>query len=145
MSALARKTPQITNPIKHIAKILNYARKNKYPRNHSALTYWEQDIPSRLDLGKDKYGGPFSEEEVENVKIALRLIPVIFICSMMAMVVDVTHEQQNHMTVIYNSIPVDKVIFVSEIPVFGIPLYHFIIRPLLKRTTKYIPSMLIVV
>ena len=27
------KTPQITNLIKHIAKILNYARKNKYPRN----------------------------------------------------------------------------------------------------------------
>ena len=25
------KTPQITNPIKHIAKVLNYARKNKYP------------------------------------------------------------------------------------------------------------------
>ena len=30
------KTPQITNPIKHIAKVLNYARKNKYPRNRSA-------------------------------------------------------------------------------------------------------------
>ena len=26
------KTPQITNPIKHIAKVLNYARKNKYTR-----------------------------------------------------------------------------------------------------------------
>ena len=40
------KSPQITNPIKHIAKVLNYARKNKYPRNRSALTYWEQDVPS---------------------------------------------------------------------------------------------------
>ena len=139
------KTPQITNPIKHIAKVLNYARKNKYPRNRSAFTYWEQDIPSRVDLGKDKYGGPFSEEEVENVKTTLRLIPVIFICSMMKMVVDVTHEQQNHMTVIFNSIPVDKIISISQIPVFGIPLYHFIIRPLLKKTTKYTLSMLLVV
>ena len=39
-------TPQITNPIKLIAKVLNYARKNKYPRNQSALTYWEEDYPS---------------------------------------------------------------------------------------------------
>ena len=139
------KTPQITNPIKHIAKVLNYARKNKYPRNRSALTYWEQDVPSRVDLGKDKYGGPFSEEEVENVKTTLRLIPVIFVCSMMRMVVDVTHEQQNHMTVISNSIPVDKIISFSQIIVFGIPLYHFIIRPLLKKTTKYTLSMLLVV
>ena len=35
--------------------------------------YWEEDYPSRLDLGKKKYGGPFSEEEVEDVKIVLRI------------------------------------------------------------------------
>ena len=72
-------TPQITNPIKLIVKVLDYARKNKYPRNRSALTYWEDDYPSRLDLGKEKYGGPFSEEEVEDVKTVLRLLP-FFIC-----------------------------------------------------------------
>ena len=69
-------TPNIANPIKLIWKVLNYARKNKYPKNRSALTYWERDYPSRLDLGKEKYGGPFSEEEVENVKTVLRLIPL---------------------------------------------------------------------
>ena len=72
-------TPQITNPIKLIVRVLNYARKNKHPRNRSALTYWEEDYPSRLDLGKEKYGGPFSEEEVEDVKTVLRLLP-LFIC-----------------------------------------------------------------
>ena len=70
-------TPQITNPIKLIAKVLNYARKNKYPRSRSALTYWENEVPSRLDLGKEKYGGPFSEEQVEDVKTVLRLIPML--------------------------------------------------------------------
>ena len=39
------------NPVKLIAKVLKYSRKNKYPSNHSALTYWEEDYPSRLDLG----------------------------------------------------------------------------------------------
>ena len=70
-------TPQITNPLKLIFRVLNYARKNKYPRNHSALTYWEDDYPSRLDLGKGKYGGPFREDEVEDVKAVLRLLPMV--------------------------------------------------------------------
>ena len=72
-------TPQITNPIKLILKVLNYAMKNKYPRNRSALTYWQNDYPPRLDLGKEKYGGPFSEEEVEDVKTVLRLLPLVII------------------------------------------------------------------
>ena len=139
------KTPQITNPIKHIAKVLNYARKNKYPRNRSALTYWEQDVPSRLDLGKDKYGGPFSEEEVENVKTTLRLIPVIFICAMIGTVVHVRTFQQNHMIVngsILRCLFKDELGFILHITIFGIPLYHLLIRPLLHKMTKYTPSML---
>ena len=68
--------PQITNPVKLIAKVLNYARKNKYAKNRSALTYWEDDYPSRIDLGKEKYGGPFSEEEVEDVKTVFRIMPL---------------------------------------------------------------------
>ena len=38
--------PHIFNPVKLIVKVLNYARKNKYPRNRSALTNWEEDNPS---------------------------------------------------------------------------------------------------
>ena len=72
-------SPQITNPFKLIFKVLNYARKNKYPKNRSALTYWEEDYPSRLNLGKEKYGGPFLEEEVEDVKTTIRLLPVVFL------------------------------------------------------------------
>ena len=71
-------TPQIyTNPINLIFKVLNYGRKNNYPRNRSALTYWENNYPSRLDLGKAKYGGPFREEEVKGVKTVLRLLPML--------------------------------------------------------------------
>ena len=67
------------NPVKLIVGVLCYARKHKYPENRSALTYWEEEAPSRLDLGKDKYGGPFTEEEVEDVKTVLRLLPLVFI------------------------------------------------------------------
>uniref|UniRef100_A0A1X7VFV1 Uncharacterized protein n=1 Tax=Amphimedon queenslandica TaxID=400682 RepID=A0A1X7VFV1_AMPQE len=66
----------IKNPIKLIVRVLCYARKHKYPENRSALTYWEEETPSRIDLGKDKYGGPFTEEEVEDVKTFFRMLPL---------------------------------------------------------------------
>ena len=65
------------NPISTIVKVLKYAKNNKFPRNRSALTYWENDYPSRLDLGKEKYGGPFTEEQVQDVKTLLKIIPLI--------------------------------------------------------------------
>ena len=67
----------IKNPIKLIVRVLCYARKHKYPESRSALTYWEEEDPSRLDLGKEKYGGPFTEEEVEDVKTVFRMLPLL--------------------------------------------------------------------
>ena len=43
-------------------------RTSRYARNRSALTNWEESALSQLDLGKDKYGGPFTEEDIEDVK-----------------------------------------------------------------------------
>ena len=68
---------KITNPIKLIYKVLNYAWKTKYPKNRSAFTYLDEEHPSRLDFGKEKFGGPFTEEEVEDVKTVLRMLPLL--------------------------------------------------------------------
>ena len=35
-----------------------------------------------MDYGKDKFGGPFTEEEVEDVKTVLRLIPLVMCLSL---------------------------------------------------------------
>ena len=43
----------------------------------STLYQREEDYPSRIDLGKSQYGGPFTVEEVEDVKTVFRLIPVV--------------------------------------------------------------------
>ena len=63
-----------TNPYSLIFHVLKFACKHKHPIQRSALTYWEDKIPSRIDLGKTKYGGPFTNEQVEDVKTFLRLI-----------------------------------------------------------------------
>ena len=63
--------------MKIICGILKYSWRHKAPVWRSAFTYWENNIPSRIDLGKDKYGGPYTYEEVEDVKSFFRLLLLI--------------------------------------------------------------------
>ena len=65
------------NPLSIIVKVLQYSYRHKYPERRSALTYWENHMPSRIDLGKEKYGGPFTYEQVEDVKTVFRLLLVM--------------------------------------------------------------------
>ena len=71
------KEPPSSNPLVLILRVLCYAVKNKYPRQRSAFTYWEDKPYSRIDLAKDKYGGPFTTEQVEDVKTFFRIISVV--------------------------------------------------------------------
>lgn len=73
--------PKSMNPFKLLHGVLKFAWNHKAPLSRSAFTYWEDDIPSRLDLGKSKYGGPFSNEEVEDIKTFLRATCLIMIVS----------------------------------------------------------------
>ena len=73
--------PRTNNPLKLICKVLKYATRNRVPRRRSAFTYWLEETPSRLDLGKQKFGGPFTEEEVEDVKTFFRLVPLIVVAT----------------------------------------------------------------
>ena len=66
--------PKSPQSLKNIYRVLKFAAKHKAPLNRSAFTYWEEDIPSRLDLGKSRYGGPFTIEQVEDVKTFFRLL-----------------------------------------------------------------------
>ena len=50
-------------------------------RYRSAFTYCEDKLPSRIDFGKTKYGGPFTTEQVEDVKTFLRLLVIISVGS----------------------------------------------------------------
>ncbi len=70
--------PKSPKALKTIYRVLKFAAKHKTPIYRSALTYWEEDVPSRLDLGKTKYGGPFTTEQVEDVKTFLRIFVMSF-------------------------------------------------------------------
>lgn len=64
------------NPYKLVYKVTAFGFHHKTPLNRSAFTYCEDEQPSRLDLGKEKYGGPFTTEEVENVKVFYGMLKI---------------------------------------------------------------------
>ena len=65
------------NPYKLVYRVIKFAWHHKIPVRRSAFTYCEDEWPSRLDLGKQKYGGPFTVEQVEDVKAFLGILKVL--------------------------------------------------------------------
>ena len=69
--------PGQVNPYKTVFKVLHFARKHKYPLRRSAFTYYGNEIPTRIDFAKERYGGPFTTEQVEDVKSFLRILVIL--------------------------------------------------------------------
>ena len=72
--------PPSENPLKLMYRVMCFSWKNKYPRQRSAFTYWEDKRYSRTDLAKQKFGGPFTTEQVEDVKTFWRILVIVIIC-----------------------------------------------------------------
>ena len=67
--------PARHNPYRTVFRVINFARKHKYPMQYCAF---DGDIePSRLDYAKESYGGPFTNEQVEDVKSFLQIILIL--------------------------------------------------------------------
>ena len=135
--------PQSQNPLKTIMSVLKYAATHKYPARRSAFTYWEEEIPSRVDLGKSKYGGPFTNEQVEDVKTFFRILVYVLV-SIIAFTIPgsaifLSTRQSYHYkhssgySTCYNS----SLIYSDVVIVLSIPLYEVFIYPLARN---WIPS-----
>ena len=131
------------NPFKNIYKVLKYSWNHKVPEHRSAFTYWEEDIPRRIDLGKNKYGGPFTNEEVEDTKTFLHILPLLLCLFGFHLAGDgySTHDQP-HMTSC-PSLPVLLLIVLNPshigtlVVVVVIPTYRLIIN----KCSRYIKKV----
>ena len=134
--------PRLFNPYKSIFRVLSYAWKHKYPERRSALTYWEENVPSRIDLGMSKYGGPFTVEEVEDVKTFFQLLPVI-ICGggCNAGLLIYWYKLLDNEDFFEDFKPAVIYTYLSQVIISAIsfPIYHFLLYPLFYN---YIPTML---
>ena len=134
------------NPVKHIARVSQYARQHTVPVFRSAFTYGEGP-PSRLDLAKNRYGGPYTTEEVEDVKSFGRIVLVLLSQFGVLLVDEMSLFGAGLVIYCFNHCygwiigadtaggnPVGYVVFVVMVPI-----YMIIIRPCFQR---YIPNML---
>ena len=145
--------PNTPQSFKVIFNVLRYAKKHKAPVNRSAFTYWEEDIPSRIDLGKSKYGGPFTIEQVEDVKTILRMaamsIPIPIILSSFYLYqfdfkyYKLAESESNMYTYNLTRCPLTAMENVVSNPlwwvIFDILIYEFAIYPLVMA---WVPSIL---
>ena len=127
------------NPFMKMYKVLKYSWKHKVPEHRSAFTYWEEDIPRRIDLGKNKYGGPFTNEEVEDTKTFLRILPLLLCLFGYHLAGDGYSAPEQLQKTSCPSLPVLLLILINPlhlstlVSVVGIPLYRLVIMKVFPR------------
>ena len=76
------KEPVMKNALKQIFGVLKFSAANNHPQHLSSYAYWNKNgLSSRIDLAKVMYGGPYSNEEVEDVKTFFRIIIIFMFAS----------------------------------------------------------------
>ena len=136
----------IPNPYKIVFKVLKYSIKNSHNRRQrSAFTYWGKE-PSRIDLAKERYGGSFTHEQVENVKTFLRILAVIIalvpffiiyfsivdgIVNIFSQYKDSQNGSQLHTTYVFLSIGYSTLLVL-------IPLFELVILPLFPKLEYFL-------
>ena len=110
----------------------------------SALSYYQNTYPSRMDFGKVQYGGPFTNEQVEDTKTVLRLL--VLLASLFGFHLSSDgFSTANH--ILRKTCPSSLILlffisnpsFISNvITLFGIPLFHHLRK---FSFTRYLPNM----
>jgi peptide/histidine transporter 3/4 len=70
--------PGCQNPYKTVYNVIKFSKSHKHPLQRSAFTHNDDYIPSRLDFAKERFGGPFTTEQVENVKTFFWMLVILF-------------------------------------------------------------------
>ena len=151
------KEPISPNPLKLIYGVVRYARKHKYPVARSSLSYWDKK-KWRIDLSKSMYGGPFTSEEVEDVKSFIRMACVILIGAFFTGYFMVYANTESYMfnyfqdkalrettsdtLGTYRHCMVRQIFYqgASFLIVAGVPLYEIVLYPLFQRYSFFITT-----
>ena len=130
--------------------MIRYAIRNKYPRQRSAFTYCEDELPSHIDFGKRKYGGPFTIEQVEDVKTFFRFILLAIVAGVLGGSILTSNTIRNNLHNQFSSprhIGITKCYFKASFILtiyFGaailIPLYETLIYPIFYRCFPWMES-----
>ena len=138
---LTIEPPSNIDPVKLIGKVMKYAWKHKYPERPSSFTY-SGGIPSRLDYGKNRYGGPFTTDQVEDVKSFWNVLAVILLSTIISNF-NISPPYFHHVwsNNVSSSVPESVSVYINSdhLLVLIIPFLQFVIVPFFPCC---IPSML---
>ena len=142
------KEPVTQNPFKLVYSVIRYAIKHRHPEYRSAFTYCEDEPPSRIDFGKSKYGGPFTTEQVEDVKTLLQFPVVMFAGAIVFSVAVATMQHIHTMSKMLTDTSdksiskcYSKDVFINTFTfssVIILPVYEFFFYPLFHRCLERI-------
>ena len=149
--------PDGANPYKLVYRVVKFAYRHKVPLRRSAFTYCDEESPTRLDVGKHKFGGPFTTKQVEDVKVSWEILKVLISIgpafllqtAMQTLLplfskhsnifLDPKNQHQVHLEGVARHILISNGLLSPLLVVICIPLYLCWIRP---HITYYIPGML---
>ena len=149
--------PAGVNPYKLVYRVVKFTYQHKVPLRRSAFTYCDEESPTRLDVGKHKFGGPFTTKQVEDVKafwgilkILITIGPAFLLQTVMQSLLplfakhgntflNTTAHYEVHLEGVARHILISNGLLSPLLVVICIPLYLCWIRP---HITYYIPGML---
>ena len=137
------------NPISLIYGVMKYTLNNKQPAARSAFTHNDEESHIRINFAKKRYGGPFTTEEVEDVKTFWR-ISILLVSLFGFLLLDNT----GNFVVQYTNLQITKVDsgigavtqciiknygVTFYVVLIGVPVHKLIISPFFYR---YAPNMI---
>ena len=139
------------NPYRLVYRVSKFAYHHETPVHRSAFTYCEDEAPRGLDLGKEKYGGPFTIEQVEDVKAFYGILKVSLIFGAVFFLYFATlfslpsyQHQPNTTDLAFNETLLERIVINNGLlyPLLGvvcIPLYLCLLHPFVSH---FVPGIL---
>ena len=128
-------------------KVLQFALKHKSSIRRCAFTFCEDELPSRIDFSKRRYGGPYSKDQVEDVKVLLNIFkilfslgPVFFLENASDIVSTSRHIKIHYFKLNLKSSILSPDLLSSVIIVLTLPIHVFLIKLLWER---YAPTLVL--
>ena len=126
------------NSYKLVTNVILFAIRHKVPIRRSAFTFCENELPSRIDFGKRRYGGPYTTEQVEDVKVLINIVKVlislgpVFLLEIAATLSSIYHPHQSNEGSINHFLEVWLLDYGMLSPLFTIiciPVYVILLKP----------------
>ena len=138
------------NPIKLAIGVLKYAIQNKYPVRQSAFTYNDEERYNRINFAKNRYGGPYTTEEVEDVKTLIQIMILFssmfgFLLNDNTSILIITYGNLQQFKLSSSILESTAQCYVANfmltflVIVAGIPIYKLVLTPLFY---KFLPNMI---